>query len=468
MKQFEKSKSHFYYLSLPTKLLVGSGFSLFIPLSTLMIAHAIRSLPFSSPIINQNDQIKITLLSALIPLLLFIFSLFLYFIQTDTQKIKVMLRKRIFSPFYGNPFKMSEGEHIPAISVKCEYQLKELDRILITVYTTNKEPSFISDLSNVISASLRKQYESFAVTKVIEDLNMISVTFICTDVMKNHKIVASKIKDMISIDPSKIRIQNNVEIDLTTSGSILLVGKTRSGKTQAAQTILLQLLSKGPDNFGSSILIIDPKSAELSTLPYTLSPSSHSLETIIESIEQFEKTIQYRQSVLNDMSKKTGSAELWWKIGMKPSILFIDEFVAFQSLLDKRSDKNNPKRSKSYFENLLKRIITMGASTGSFVILSIAQANTNELSSMLRDAFTTKFLFRPTREEAQFLWSVSQYELLALLSFKPGDAWFTSSDGVHDTNVNYVQFPELKFDSFRQLGFLLEEYNDLISPVQDA
>ena len=134
---------------------------------------------------------------------------------------------------------------------------------------------------------------------------MISVTFICTDVMKNHKIVASKIKDMISIDPSKIRIQNNVEIDLTTSGSILLVGKTRSGKdTKVAQTILLQLLSKGPDNFGSSILIIDPKSAELSTLPYTLSPSSHSLETIIESIEQFEKTIQYRQSVLNDMSKK--------------------------------------------------------------------------------------------------------------------------------------------------------------------
>ena len=85
--------------------------------------------------------------------------------------------------------------------------------------------------------------------------------------------------------------------------------------------------------------------------------------------------------------------------------------------------------------------------SGSFVILSIARANTNELSSMLRDAFTTKFLFRPTREEAQFLWSVSQYELLALLSFKP------EMPGLLQVMVCMIPMLitssfELKFDSF--------------------
>lgn len=471
MKQFDKSKSHFYYLSLPTKLLVGSAFALSIPIAVFMIMKAMSILPINPPIVDKASIINISMVSMLIPLLPFLFGLFLYIVQTDTQKIVVMLRKRLFSPYYGNPFKMSDGENIPAISVECDYTLKKLDKIFITVFTTNKEPSFISSLSNIISASLRNQYESFAVTEIIEDLNMISVTFICTDVMENNKIIASDIHDIQSTEPSKIIIQANKEIDLTTSGSILLVGKTRSGKTQAAQTILLQLLANGPDNYGSKIIIVDPKSAELSTLPHTLSPSKQSLETIIESIEDFEKTIRYRQSVLNNLSLQSGSAELWWQVGMKPSILFIDEFVAFNSLLDKRASKNNIKCTKGYFENLLKRIITMGASTGSFVILSIAQPNTQELSSMLRDAFTTKILFRPTRDEAQFLWSASQYELLPLQAFKAGDAWFTSSDGVHDTTVNYVQFPQLNFDSFRKLGVLLEGYDRLKthnSTVQDA
>ena len=471
MTAFKKSYTSFRYYSLPTKLLVGSGFTSILPISSYMIITGINLLPTRSPLIHPDLQTKIIVGTALVPITMILISLLLFVIQSDSKKISVMLRQRLFSPFYGNPFKMTDEERIPNIQVKCEYQSKDLEKIFITVFTTNKEPSFISDLSNVISASLRKQYEAFAVTQIVEDLNMISVTFVCTNVLKNHKIVASSLKDIQSNDPSKVVIQDNVAIDLTSSGSILIVGKTRSGKTQAAQAILLQLLANGPDKYGSKILIVDPKSAELSTLPKTLSPSKQSLETIIESIEDFEKTIKARQSVLNEMSLQSGSAELWWQVGMKPSILFIDEFVAFNTLLEKRASKDNIKRSKDYFEKLLKRIITMGASTGSFVILSIAQPNTQELSSMLRDAFATKILFRPTRDEAQFLWSASQYELLPLQAYKAGDAWFTSSDGVHDTTVNYVQFPQLNFDSFRKLGVLLEGYDRLNthnSTVQDA
>lgn len=41
--------------------------------------------------------------------------------------------------------------------------------------------------------------------------------------------------------------------------------------------------------------------------------------------------------------------------------------------------------------------------------------------------------------------------------YGPGDAWFSSTDGVHD-NVSYVHFPVMQFAVYRALGELLEEY----------
>ena len=41
--------------------------------------------------------------------------------------------------------------------------------------------------------------------------------------------------------------------------------------------------------------------------------------------------------------------------------------------------------------------------------------------------------------------------------YRPGDAWFASTDGVHDL-VSYVHFPILKFRAYRELGLLLRQY----------
>ena len=458
MKRFDVQKSYFWSLPLPAKIFAGGIFSLVLPISIRMIILALDSLPINLQLLNNETTHIIQIFSILIPFTFFLISAFIAIVRTDSQRIGELLSRRLFTPFYGNPLNIKDGELIPYIQVECEYNNNLISKIFITIHTTNSEPRILAEISNTISSSLRGRYSSFAVTDIIEKRNMNDVLFICSDVMQSKQLKVSNYNTLVSNSDTKLILDKDTTINLKTSGSILLVGKTRSGKTQGAQSILGQIAAKGPDSYKSQLLIIDPKGAELSRLPHVLSPSNQEIEDIMEQIQKFEEIIKYRQNVLNDWSVKTGRAMFWWEIGMKPSILFIDEFVAFRTLLDTKVVKNHPTRSLKYFESLLKRIITMGASTGSYVMLSIAQANTQEISSMLRDAFTTKVLFKPTRFEAQFLWTSDQYELLPMESFRPGDAWLTSTDGIHDNLVTYLQFPHLNFDSYKKLGILLKEY----------
>lgn len=146
---------------------------------------------------------------------------------------------------------------------------------------------------------------------------------------------------------------------------------------------------------------------------------------------------------------------------MHPSILFIDEYVACRTMFPAKPPKGNEDYCLASFDALIKRIVTMGASAGCYVIISIAEASVQDggLPSMLRSAMSTKVLMRPTMPEARLLWSPEQLEALAASSrvYGPGDAWFSSTDGVHD-NVSYVHFPKMEFPAYRELGRLLKEY----------
>lgn len=86
------------------------------------------------------------------------------------------------------------------------------------------------------------------------------------------------------------------------------------------------------------------------------------------------------------------------------------------------------------FDNSVKRIVTMGASAGCYVIISIAEAQDGGLPSMLRSAMSTKVLIRPTMPEARLLWPPEKLEALATSArvYGPGDAWFSSTNGVYD------------------------------------
>ena len=216
----------------------------------------------------------------------------------------------------------------------------------------------------------------------------------------------------------------------------------------------------GRDKLGSVVKIIDPKNAELSQLPHTVTPDEDGGgRAILETLHEFENTMRKRQATLNNLSKKKGDAVKWWDAKMHPSILFVDEFVACRSLFPTKAVKEEPGYSIKEFDDSLKRIITMGASAGCFVIVSIAEASVGEggLPTMLKNALTTKVLFKPTLDEGRHIWDGEKLKAFPERAYSAGDAWFSSTDGLHD-DVAFVHFPVMEFPVYRELGRLMEAY----------
>ena len=103
---------------------------------------------------------------------------------------------------------------------------------------------------------------------VKDDVTCNQIEFQIEDVPLDRRLKFKSIMEMRPENSTKILIQQGTQIDLTTSGSILVAGKTRSGKTTGIVSLLLQVLQSGMDCYGSEVVIIDPKKAELSRLPY--------------------------------------------------------------------------------------------------------------------------------------------------------------------------------------------------------
>ena len=114
-------------------------------------------------------------------------------------------------------------------------------------------------------------------------------------------------------------------------------------------------------------------------------------------------------------------------------------------MFPKKGTKNSPGYSIEQFDSFVKRIVTMGASAGCYMIISIAEASVDEggLPSMIRSAMSTRVLFQPTLTEGRLIWGGSNEKLKNFAVdrvYGKGDAWFSSTDGVHDV-VSFVHFP---------------------------
>ncbi len=384
-------------------------------------------------------------------------------------RIQYMVRKGLFAYEYGNPLHLKEGELLPKI--KCKEIENGKYELSISAVTVTVED--IQNVSSNISSCLNKRLERYAVTSTDTDVAFNKVSFVIEDVTTHKELIVHSAKELKQNKPTKLIIQEQTYIDLTTSGSILVSGKTRSGKSTATISLLMQALLWGRDNYGSEIVIIDPKQAELSRLPHTVTLDENGEATeILNALKRFAETIVKRQKVLNDLSEKKGDAVKWWDVGMHVSFLFIDEYVAARTIFPQKATKENPDYCLATFDGLVKRIVTMGASAGCYIIISIAEASVSEggLPAMLRSAMTTKILFKPTMAEARLIWDSEKLKDFGERVYNAGDAWFSSTDGIHD-NVSYVHFPIMEFPVYRELGELLQAYYqdvDLHRPPSEA
>lgn len=389
--------------------------------------------------------------------LLFLAAGILYKFMPDSEKIRHMVYRGLCCPAYGNPLHLKDGEFLPRVSCVPSNS----GRYTVTVTGASVAMEEIAKSASRISSLIYGKYRKYAVICVNAPPDCNSVEFCVEDVVRDCSLTFTDVGEMRNYDQTKLLVQNGTAIDLTSSGSMLVAGKTRSGKTTGIISLLLQVLQQGRDDYGSEIIIIDPKQAELSRLPRVVTlDKDGGARGILDTVQSFGERATVRQQVLNDQSEQCGDAVHWWEAGMSPSFLFVDEYVSLRSLFPKKPPKDAPDYCLATFDDHIKRIVTMGASAGCFVIISIAQASVDEggLPSMLRSAMTTKILFRPTLEEGRLMWPGPDLETLAIARrYVPGDAWFSSTDGEHDA-PGYVHFPHMKFAVYRELGRLLKEY----------
>ena len=386
---------------------------------------------------------------------------------SDCAKIRHKVRRALCHPACGNPLHLQDGELLP--DVNCREIRDGVYALTVTAGSCTVET--IADAASAISSALNRRYRQYAVTQVVTDVAYNQVTFRLDDVTTDRSITALTVEALRQDTPTRLVIDHGTYIDLTRSGSMIVAGKTRSGKTTGVIALLIQVLLSGPDRYGSCVLVVDPKQAELSRLPHVISlDSDGEATTILAALRRFAATIVSRQKALNALSEQAGDAVHWWDADMHPCILFLDEFVALRDLYPAKPAKDSD-YCRATFDAFLKRIMTTGASAGCYVIISIAEASVGEggLPTLLKNAASTKILFRPTANEGAFLWDTRQLEALKNdRVYQQGDAWYTSEDGDHE-QITCVHFPRMTFRTYHELGRLLREYyadGDKAAPAQ--
>ncbi len=221
--------------------------------------------------------------------------------QSEADKIRIMIRKRLFSSEYGNPLHLQESERLPKI--KCWETEQGIFKITIT--TTCCTANEIREISSSVSAALNGKYAQYAVTETYVETAFNLVGFRIENVKIDRSITVHSADALKPNEHTKLIVQKGTYIDLTTSGSMLFAGKTRSGKTTGVISIPMQALTAGRDNYGSQLCIIDPKQAELSRLPHTATlDEDGEARGILEALKQFADAIKERQCVLNELSEE--------------------------------------------------------------------------------------------------------------------------------------------------------------------
>lgn len=451
----------FYCSPTPKIIILGVGASL-AALSVIMIETVGDRLLRTFGKSGGFDLSKYFYILLVFAALIFTIAVVEYVTRTDTRAIRYLIIRRLCAYKMGNPLGLKDGEIEPKIAV-----IKTGQGYNVRIESVASKFEAVSKLESAISDALRGKYGDYAVVAKSEDIAGRYVDYCVENVVArlNNQSVYRLVDDIPSGGAGRLSICDGVGIDYSRvlNSSALVVGGTRSGKTTAIVSVfLLPVLKGGPDKYGSRIVIIDPKSAELSQCEHVLSPDINgNVEHILEAIRDFNQTRIKRQQYINDLGRQRGKAVKWFDADMKPCLLFIDEWVSLQDLLPKKGTKENPDYCLSEFQGLIRQIATQGASAGCFLIISTAQASVGVggLESVVNNACGIRIMFKPKKDEASFVWSSKQLETMKEWDFSAGDAWFSADDGIHN-QVSFVKFPRLDdgFDEYKALSDLLKVY----------
>lgn len=244
-------------------------------------------------------------------------------------------------------------------------------------------------LEELISASLKGRYKDYVVVESYIDSSQNYLIFLCRNINVDQTFRPSKLDDFMTV-PYKLKLQNDLVVNLSKNPHIAIWGRTGSGKTTVLYYIVAQLLS-----CASSVYIADGKHEFIGLKNFY--PPDHIAEEpqmMLQMLDVVLKKMDQRQYVVADEVKKKGVLSLTAEdLNLKPVVLIIDEVA---SVLAQFTVKD-----KTRFLQSLIQIVQKGRSAGVFLVVASQSPATDVLPNSIRSQFGTKILLGSATDEVQ-------------------------------------------------------------------
>lgn len=180
----------------------------------------------------------------------------------------------------------------------------------------------------------------------------------------------------IEFDYNKIALSSDLFWDFTKSPHALICGSTGGGKSTFIDYLIIEFLKRKSD-----VYICDPKQSDLSNLSIFFGCYSNrvvgeasQIARVVREVYE-EMNLRYNTYIKDPNVFKYGAN--YFDYGLKPVVLFFDEFTSFRISCDKKLNDEVMKR--------LSEIILKGRQMGVFCILSTQQPNAESIPTHLRD-----------------------------------------------------------------------------------
>ena len=243
-------------------------------------------------------------------------------------------------------------------------------------------------IEETVNSSLVGQFRNLAVVEIGESDDGTYIILEVEDVTQSKKLVINKLSQLEPDKSYKIKVQQGLVWDLSKTPHALIAGDSGSGKTAVLMTLIAQFLAGG-----ANIKVIDPK-AEFLFLENILPEGSvvRDFEEVLSLLKGIVGFMEEMNLIIADAIRENSSLGMTGvELYMRPTILVMDEVGSLVAGVDRKK--------LNEFNGYLTRIVQMGRSSLTNVILTTQQPNAQVISTAIRDQLSLRILMgKPSPE----------------------------------------------------------------------
>lgn len=262
----------------------------------------------------------------------------------------------------------------------------------------------------------------------------------------SRQIIAENAYDLAPKNNHTFSLMKGVNWDVLKAPHAVISGVTGSGKSYFVYSLVYQALK-----MNAEVIVIDPKSDDLSTLEGAVSAVAISPEEALTTLDKVVRRLHQRQEKirLKKLVAKNPQDVSALSTGERPIIVFIDELAALQAAV------SNDRQKSQQLEASLKTITLLGRSSMINIVFILQQANAKNIPTEAREQAGLKVLLgNSTTETRRFLLPGQD---LATTDFprNSGKGYYTL-DGVTKGAAELIETPTIKFNIFHEISRLRE------------